>query len=219
MASINRTIAHGGQHEIEILKSRFICTVERVTDEAEAKAFLERLRKQYWDANHKCSAYVIGELGRAQKASDDGEPSGTAGVPMLEVLRKRQITDVIAVVTRYFGGTKLGAGGLIRAYGRAVSETIDLVGIIERRPLSILEITADYTTAGRLEYAFHGSPFVINDIRYAADVTFITHLEPADVPTLEAWLAEQTNGAVRAVLTGEATVDVPAPLHVGVADG
>src|SRR5688572_28458472 len=102
MAPINRTIAQAGQHEIEILKSRFLCTVERVADEAGVKAFLERLRKQYWDANHNCYAYVIGELGMAQKASDDGEPSGTAGVPMLEVLRKRRITDVIAVVTRYF---------------------------------------------------------------------------------------------------------------------
>jgi uncharacterized YigZ family protein len=213
MAPITRTIAHGGQHEIEILKSRFICTVERVTDEAEAKAFLERLRKQYWDANHNCYAYVIGELGMAQKASDDGEPSGTAGVPMLEVLRRRQITDVIAVVTRYFGGTKLGAGGLIRAYGRAVSETIDVVGVVERRPLAILEITADYTTAGRLEYAFHGSPFAINDIQYGADVTFVTHLEPAGIPGLETWLAEQTNGTVQAISTGEAIVEVPAPLH------
>jgi len=214
MPPIKRTIAQGGQHEIEILKSRFICTVERVNDETEARAFLETLRKQYWDANHNCYAYVIGELGMAQKASDDGEPSGTAGVPMLEVLRKRQITDVIAVVTRYFGGTKLGAGGLIRAYGRAVSETIDTVGIVERRPLTILEMTTDYTTAGRLEYAFHGSPFTTSDIRYGADVTFVAHLEPADIPDLETWLAEQTNGTVHAIATGEAIVEVPAPLYV-----
>jgi uncharacterized YigZ family protein len=219
MAPILRTIAHGGQHEIEILKSRFICTVERVTDETEAKALLEGLRKRYWDANHNCYAYIIGELGMAQKASDDGEPSGTAGVPMLEVLRKRQITDVLAVVTRYFGGTKLGAGGLIRAYGRSVSETIDAVGIVERRPLAILEISTDYTTAGRLEYAFHGSPYSTSDIRYGADVTFVTHLERADIPSLETWLAEQTNGAVHATVTGEAIVEVPAPLHVEPAAG
>jgi uncharacterized YigZ family protein len=214
MPPINRTIAHSGQHEIEILKSRFICTIERVTDEAGAKILLERLRKQYWDANHNCYAYVIGELGMAQKASDDGEPSGTAGVPMLEVLRRRQITDVIAVVTRYFGGTKLGAGGLIRAYGRAVSETLDHVGIVERRPLTTLEMTTDYAAAGRLEYAFHGSPFTITEIRYAADATFVTHLEPAEIPALQSWLAEQTNGTVEVVPTGEAIVEVPAPLYV-----
>ena len=124
-----RTIAAGGQHEIEIKKSRFICTLARVESEAGAKAILEGLRKRYWDANHNCYAYTIGERGEHQKASDDGEPSGTAGVPMLEVLRRRDVVDTLAVVTRYFGGTLLGAGGLIRAYGQAVSDAIDAVGI------------------------------------------------------------------------------------------
>lgn len=209
MATLIRTIARDGQHETEVLKSRFICTVERVKDESEARAVLERLRKQYWDASHNCYAYVIGETGMAQKASDDGEPSGTAGVPMLEVLRRRELTDLIAIVTRYFGGTKLGAGGLIRAYGHAVSAAIDSIGIVERRSLSVLAVTADYTTAGRLENSFRNSPFPLNDIEYGNDVTLTTHLEPADEPAFAEWLAEQTNGAIEPIRLGEAIVEVP----------
>ena len=213
MPILNRTIAHDGQHETEVLKSRFICTVTRVTDEAEARAVLDRLRKQYWDANHNCYAYVIGESGMSQKASDDGEPSGTAGVPMLEVLRRRELTDLIAVVTRYFGGTKLGAGGLIRAYGHAVTATIDEIGIVERRPLTVLAVTADYNDAGRLENSFRNSAFPLNDIEYGAEVTFVTHLEPADVGAFETWLAEQTNGSIEAIELGEAIVEVPVGNH------
>lgn len=209
MAGFPRVIAHGGQHEIEILKSRFICTLERVSAEDEARAFLERLRKQYWDANHNCYAYIIGERGQQQKASDDGEPSGTAGVPMLEVLKRRELVDTIAVVTRYFGGTKLGAGGLIRAYGRSVTEAIDAVGIVERRPRAIVEIAADHAAAGRLENSFRNSIYTLADIRYEHAVTFVTHLPDEDVPSLNAWLGEQTNGAIQGVVTGHAIVEIP----------
>lgn len=211
MSILTRTIARNGQNETEVLKSRFICTIERVTDEAEARAVLERLRKLYWDANHNCYAYVIGETGLSQKASDDGEPSGTAGVPMLEVLKRREVTDLIAVTTRYFGGTKLGAGGLIRAYGHSVSAAIDALGVVERRPLTVLAVTADYTSAGRLENSFRNSPYPLQEIEYGSDVTFTTHLEPADVPGFQDWLAEQTNGAIEAIELGVAIVEVPVP--------
>jgi uncharacterized YigZ family protein len=207
--NVTRTIAHDGEHEIEILKSRFICTVLRVTDEGDARAHLERLRKRYWDANHNCHAYVIGEGGRLQKASDDGEPSGTAGVPMLEVLKRRDLVDTMAVVTRYFGGTKLGAGGLIRAYGRSVTEALDAVGIVERRPRAIVEIAADHATAGRLENSFRNSIYALADIRYEEAVTFVTHLPDDDVPALNAWLAKQTNGALQGIVTGHAIVEIP----------
>jgi uncharacterized YigZ family protein len=207
--NVTRTIAHDGEHEIEILKSRFICTVLRVTDEGDARAHLERLRKRYWDANHNCYAYVIGEGGRLQKASDDGEPSGTAGVPMLEVLKRRDLVDTMAVVTRYFGGTKLGAGGLIRAYGRSVTEALDAVGIVERRPRAIVEIAADHATAGRLENSFRNSIYALADIRYEEAVTFVTHLPDDDVPALNAWLAKQTNGALQGIVTGHAIVEIP----------
>ena len=119
-----RLIAGPGEHELEIKKSRFICSIDRAESEAEARAFHERLKKKYWDANHNCLAYLIGERNEFQKANDDGEPSGTAGVPMLEVLKKRKLINTVAVVTRYFGGTKLGAGGLIRAYGQSVSNRL-----------------------------------------------------------------------------------------------
>ncbi|PDM36799.1 YigZ family protein, partial [Bacillus cereus] len=101
-----------------IQKSRFICYVSRATTEEEAQEFIQKIQKQNWNATHNCSAYLIGEQDQIQKANDDGEPSGTAGVPMLEVLKKRGLKDTVVVVTRYFGGIKLGAGGLIRAYGK-----------------------------------------------------------------------------------------------------
>ncbi|MCC6705685.1 MAG: YigZ family protein [Thermomicrobiales bacterium] len=211
MALLNRTVARNGQHEIEILKSRFICTIERVGDEGEARAVLERLRKQYWDASHNCYAYVIGETGMSQKASDDGEPSGTAGVPMLEVLRRRELTDLIAVVTRYFGGTKLGAGGLIRAYGGAVSEALDAIGVVERRPLSIINVNADYVAAGPLENAFRASEYEISEVGYGSDVAFTFHLEPDDLPGFDLWLAERTGGQVQSSVVGTAIREVPAP--------
>ncbi len=204
-----RTIARDGQHEIEILKSRFICSLFRVADDSEARVILERMRKQYWDANHNCYAYVIGEGGRLQKASDDGEPSGTAGVPMLEVLKKRELVDVLAIVTRYFGGTKLGAGGLIRAYGRSVSEAVDGVGVVERRTRAIVEIAVDHATAGRFENSLRNSIFPLHDIRYDREVTFVTQLPDDEVPDLANWLAEISNGSVQPTVAGHAIVEVP----------
>src|SRR5215211_2540047 len=133
-----RTIAAPGSHEIVIKKSRFICTLARAATEDEARAAIETVRRRSWDASHNCSAYRVGPGGHLQRTSDDGEPAGTAGAPMLAVLTRRDLTDTVAVVTRYFGGILLGAGGLIRAYGQAVSEAIDVIGIVERRPLSLI---------------------------------------------------------------------------------
>jgi uncharacterized YigZ family protein len=204
-----RTIARDGRHEIEIRKSRFVCSLWRVGAESEARATLERIRKQHWDANHNCYAWVIGERGEQQKASDDGEPSGTAGVPMLEVLKRRELIDTMAVVTRYFGGTKLGAGGLIRAYGQAVSEAIEATGIVERRPLDLLAIRASYDAAGRIENALRASPHPPMEIDYGVDVTFTVHLPPEEIPGFRAWLAELTAGGTTAEITGRAIVEVP----------
>ena len=204
-----RTIARDGVHELEIRKSRFICRLFRVASEAEAREALERVRKECWDANHNCYAYVIGERGAQQKASDDGEPSGTAGVPMLEVLKRRELVDVLAVVTRYFGGVKLGAGGLIRAYGQAVSEAVDAVGVVERRPLDLVTVRATYDDAGRIEHALRASPHPPADIAYGADVAFTMHLAPEEVPAFRAWIGELTSGAVPVEVTGRAVVEVP----------
>lgn len=209
MSVFPRVVAKDGQHEIEILKSRFICSVFRVTDDSQARVYLDQLRKRYWDANHNCYAYIIGEGGRQQKASDDGEPSGTAGVPMLEVLKRRELVDTLAVVTRYFGGTKLGAGGLIRAYGRSVTEALDEVGIVERRPLAVVEIDVDHGMAGRIENSFRNSIYTLADARYGHEVTFATHLPEEDVPQLNEWLAEQTNGSIQGEIVGYAVVEIP----------
>ena len=129
MLTTYHTIAKSGVSEIVIKGSRFICSLKRVHSEDEAKAFIQAVKKEHWKATHNCSAYLIGDQNEIQRAHDDGEPSGTAGVPMLEVLKKNDLRYVAAVVTRYFGGTKLGAGGLIRAYSRSVSTALKDIGI------------------------------------------------------------------------------------------
>ena len=145
------TIARRVEHEIEIKRSRFITHLEPVGSVAEADEFIARIRKQYWDARHNCVAMVTGVRGDQARSSDDGEPSGTAGVPMMEVLKRRDMTDVVAVVTRYFGGIKLGAGGLVRAYGSAVSEALDHAQLVYRRALTRATIEVPHADAGRVD--------------------------------------------------------------------
>lgn len=209
MSTHARLIAGPGQHELEIKKSRFICTIDRAGSEAEARSFHERLKKQYWDANHNCLAYLIGERNEFQKANDDGEPSGTAGVPMLEVLKKRELINTVVVVTRYFGGTKLGAGGLIRAYGQSVSDVIDAVGIVERRPFFLLTVRVSHQDAGRVENALRASTYRLGEVVYGGDVGFEVHLDEDEIPPFRAWLAELTGGRNQAEITGQAFVEVP----------
>jgi uncharacterized YigZ family protein len=204
-----RIVAGTGIHEIEIRKSRFIGSVTRATSEDEARAFIESVRKHHWDANHNCSAWAIGPGQRWQRSSDDGEPAGTAGVPMLEVLKWRGVTNTVAVVTRYFGGIKLGAGGLIRAYGQTVSETLDAIGIAERRPLEIVQVRVSYDDAGRIEHAIRASEFPLGDVRYGAEVTFELALEPDAAQRFRSWIAELTAGRAEAVHCGQRFVDVP----------
>src|SRR6478609_1018641 len=132
MLSTYFTVKKEGNDEQMIRKSRFIGYVKRVETEEAAVNFIQEIKKKHHDATHNCSAYIIGEHDQIQKANDDGEPSGTAGVPMLEVLKKQKLKDTAVVVTRYFGGIKLGSGGLIRAYGRATSEGISATGTVER---------------------------------------------------------------------------------------
>jgi uncharacterized YigZ family protein len=138
----------------KFLRFLFRSSTAQVTDktsEEEAQEFIQKIKKQHWNATHNCSAYLIGETDHIQKANDDGEPSGTAGVPVLEVLKKRGLKDTCAVVTRYFGGIKLGAGGLIRAYGKSVSEGLNHIGVTERKLMRIMHTSADYTWLGKIE--------------------------------------------------------------------
>lgn len=208
-------IARDGQHEIEIKKSRFISSLFRVTSEEEAREHIEAARKQYWDANHNCTAWAIGPGQRLQRSSDDGEPSGTAGIPMLEVLRRREVTDTLAIVTRYFGGTLLGAGGLIRAYGGAVSAAIDAIGVVERKPLAVQTLVASYDDAGRIENAIRASDYPLTDVAYSTEVTFELVMKPELVDGFAHWVGELTNGAIGPADGGTRYVEVPAPATPG----
>ncbi|MEV4615585.1 YigZ family protein [Kitasatospora sp. NPDC049258] len=204
------TVRRSVSHETEIKKSRFICHLARVADEDEAQAFVAAVRKQYWDARHNCTAFVVGEEQRRERSSDDGEPGGTAGVPMLEVLRRRGVTDTVAVVTRYFGGIKLGAGGLVRAYGNAVSRALDEAGLLERRPVALLAVTAGHTRAGRLENDLRAAGYVVRELAYQADgVRIEVGVEQDAVTGFHTWLAESTGGTARAEPVGRTFVELP----------
>ncbi len=167
-----RTIQENGIHEIEIKKSRFICHLKRVESEEEALAFIDEVKKEHWKATHNCSAYTLGMNDEIQRAHDDGEPSGTAGVPMLEIFLKRDLKNVVAVVTRYFGGKKLGAGGLIRAYGGAVNEAVNAVGIVERQVQLLIDMTVSYAQSGSVENSLREANYAIQDITYAEHITY-----------------------------------------------
>lgn len=202
-----RTVAREGVHEIEINKSRFICALAPAASEQQAQEFLQRVRAQHPTATHNCFAYVIGAEGAVQKAGDDGEPGGTAGVPMLQMLLRRDMRYVVAVVTRYYGGVKLGAGGLIRAYGGAVGEALDVVGTVVRRRFRLVTVTVDHQRAGKLENDLRATGRAVRDVRYAEAVTIEVGLPEADVETFRAWLADATAGTAELRLGGEAYGD------------
>jgi uncharacterized YigZ family protein len=192
-----KTVKGQGEHEIVIQKSRFIAHVNRAETEEEAQNFIQHIKKIHWNATHNCSAYLIGEHNQIQKANDDGEPSGTAGVPILEVLKKRDLRDTVVVVTRYFGGIKLGAGGLIRAYGKATSEGLDAVGIVERKLMRVMETTIDYTWLGKVENELRGSIYQLKTIHYLDQVKIETYVNSGEEETFTAWMTELTNGQAR----------------------
>lgn len=198
------TVAGEGVHETEVNRSRFLCALAPAATEEEAQAFVARIRKEHPGANHNCWAYVIGSDGGIQKASDDGEPGGTAGVPMLQMLTRREMRYVVAVVTRYFGGTKLGAGGLIRAYGGAVGEALDALGTVTRKRFRLVTVTTDHQRAGRLENELRTGGRGVREVRYGAEVTIELGLPEADLADFRAWLADTTAGTARLELGGEA---------------
>jgi uncharacterized YigZ family protein len=213
------TVKGPGRHEIEIKKSRFICSLARVADEEEAQAFIAGIRKEFWDARHNCTAFVVGDEQRRERSSDDGEPAGTAGVPMLEVLRRRGLTDTAAVVTRYFGGVLLGAGGLVRAYGAAVSEALEQVGTVERRPVALLAVSADHTRAGRLENDLRAAGHAVRGVSYGpGGVRIEVGVPEPEAAAFHAWLAEATGGTAAAEPVGRTLIEVDAeepPPHRG----
>lgn len=162
------------EHQIEnvINKSRFIAHIRPVQNEEEAKAFINEIKSSYKDATHNCSAYTVGPEMNIQKANDDGEPSGTAGVPMLEILKKLEIHDACVVVTRYFGGIKLGGGGLIRAYSGAVRDVIYDIGRVELREAIPVTVTISYDLTGKFEYELASTPYMLRNQFYTDKVSY-----------------------------------------------
>lgn len=192
-----RVVYEGGEDEIVEKKSRFIATVRPIETEEEAVAFVNEMKKKYWDARHNCSAFVIGSRQEVTRCSDDGEPAQTAGRPMLDVLLREGITNVAVVVTRYFGGVLLGTGGLVRAYQSATQAGLAASKIIEKRQGKKLIIHTDYNGLGKLQYLFGQQKTAILDTEYAADVvlTILVPVEQKDFLYKE--ITEQTNGTAQ----------------------
>jgi len=201
------TIARAGEVETEVKRSRFLCRLRRVDDEEQARAVVDEARREHGDARHHCSAFIIGAAGRVQRSSDDGEPAGTAGAPMLEVLRGRQVSDVVAVVSRYFGGTLLGAGGLVRAYSDAVRTALVDVGVVRRRRMRLLDVTAGHADAARLEHDLRARGVVVNDVSYAERVTLRIAVPDDAVAELQETLARLTGGPVESREVGTVWAD------------
>ena len=195
--TIGLYVYKGGQGEITEKKSRFIATVRPVESEEEAVSFINETKKKYWDARHNCSAFVIGKRQELTRCSDDGEPAGTAGRPMLDVLLKENIHNAAVVVTRYFGGVLLGTGGLVRAYQQATKAGLSASEIIEKKDGAVLFIRTDYTGIGRLRYLFAQEKLTVMDTAYEADVLVKAVIPENDKKRIEKTIIEQTNGTAK----------------------
>lgn len=183
-------------HSIEnvISKSCFIAYIKPVSTENEAKAFIDEIKIKHKDATHNCSAYTVGPEMNIQKANDDGEPSGTAGIPMLEILKKLEIHNVCVVVTRYFGGIKLGAGGLIRAYSGAVRDVIYDMGRVELREAIPVTVTLDYDQTGKFEYELASTTFLLREQFYTDKVSYQIDVVKNEYDTFIDFLNRITSG-------------------------
>ncbi|MEC0302006.1 YigZ family protein [Terribacillus saccharophilus] len=201
------TVKTEGSHEIVIQKSRFIGHVKRVETEEEAINFVQKIKKEHKDATHNCSAYMIGEYDLIQKASDDGEPSGTAGVPILEVLKKKGLKDTAVVVTRYFGGIKLGAGGLIRAYSGSASQSIDEIGVVKRQLMQLAEVHIDYTLLGKVENELRQSAYTLRNIDYADRVVLHAAFQSGQEEEFQAYVTDMTNAQAEIRLGGQEYIE------------
>ena len=202
------TIVKDFRQEIVIEKSRFICTLKKVQSEAEAQEFIKTIKKEFWDATHNCSAYIVDDM--AQRSSDDGEPSGTAGLPMLEVLRKNKLTNTAAVVTRYFGGIKLGAGGLVRAYTNSVAEAVKATGIAQKVLVSKFSFIYDLNEVGKiLNILYQQQLFEIADVEYGLKAKVVLKMKDSDKEAAEAWLTESLNKVIQLEREGSEFIEVP----------
>ncbi|MCI8917615.1 MAG: YigZ family protein [Eubacterium sp.] len=204
MSRSYKAVYEGGVGEIVEKKSRFIATVQPVDCEEEAAAFIGAMKKKYWDASHNCSAFTIGRNHELTRCSDDGEPSGTAGRPMLDVLLREDIHNAAVVVTRYFGGTLLGTGGLVRAYQKSVQEGLAAAQVIEKQSGRMLEINADYNSIGRIQYLLAQRQITVTDSEYTDRVVLRAMVPAAQKEALEKEITEGTSGNAGMTWSGEA---------------
>ncbi len=204
-----RTIKEDGQVQEEIKKSRFICHIKRVTTEDEARNFIQAVKKEHYKATHNCSAFILGEQSEIKRSSDDGEPSGTAGVPMLGVLENHQLTNVCAVVTRYFGGIKLGAGGLIRAYAGSVALAIKEIGSVHIKEQLGLRLTLSYSQYQELPNFLKAKQLQEQDTAFTDQVQTTIFVDKDDKESVIESLIELFNGKIDIVEQGLRKVEVP----------
>lgn len=204
-----RTIKEDGQVQEEIKKSRFICHIKRVTTEDEARNFIQAVKKEHYKATHNCSAFILGERSEMKRSSDDGEPSGTAGVPMLGVLENHQLTNVCAVVTRYFGGIKLGAGGLIRAYAGTVALAIKEIGSVHIKEQLGLRLTLSYSQYQELPNFLKAKQLQEQDTAFTDQVQTTIFVDKDDKDSVIESLIELFNGKIDIVEQGLRKVEVP----------
>ena len=207
-----RTIKEDGQVQEEIKKSRFICHAKRVYSEAEARDFITAIKKEHYKATHNCSAFIVGERSEIKRTSDDGEPSGTAGVPMLGVLENHNLTNVCVVVTRYFGGIKLGAGGLIRAYAGSVALAVKEIGIIEIKEQAGIAIQMSYAQYQEYSNFLREHKLTEIDTNFTDQIDTIIYVDKEEKENIKSALVEFFNGKVTLTDQGLREVEVPVNL-------
>ena len=207
-----RTIKEDGQVQEEIKKSRFICHAKRVYSEEEARDFITVIKKEHYKATHNCSAFIIGERSEIKRTSDDGEPSGTAGVPMLGVLENHNLTNICVVVTRYFGGIKLGAGGLIRAYAGSVALVVKEIGIIEIKEQAGIAIQMSYAQYQEYSNFLKEHDLMELETNFTDQVDTIIYVDKEEKENIKAALVEFFNGKVTLTDQGLREVEVPVNL-------
>ncbi|MGI6776605.1 MAG: YigZ family protein [Acetivibrionales bacterium] len=203
-----RTVSKLAEAEIEEKKSRFIATVKPVSTEEEAQEFINEMKKRYWDATHNVYAYYIEGEAAIQKFSDDGEPSGTAGLPVLEVLKKAQVQDLVVVVTRYFGGTLLGAGGLVRAYSRSASAGIEAAGIVKKQLCIQAVVIVEYALLGKIQNLLSANNYMVKDIVYGQDAEMIVYVPVDCIERFRQLVDDATNAS--------AVIEIGEELYVGI---
>ena len=197
------TIKENSYDEFVEKKSTFITHLVRVTSEEEAREFIQKMKKKHYDATHVCSCYVVGDNNEITRANDDGEPSGTAGAPMLDVLVKNEIKNVCATVIRYFGGTKLGTGGLVRAYGGGVINALKNATLVERKDALEIRLELDYSLNEKIEYEIEKTNFIVNNLEYTDKIIYTIYVMEEDYDSFQSWIANLTNGQFKILSTHE----------------